>query len=329
MNKPLTRVEKIIAKLGIVAASKSGQRLWALCPFHKDRTPDNWFIRYTGPRKGQNWCFSCKGGGSLFDLVMHVHRCDFKKARAWLKDFGDDAPPPAANLIRLKVRSPVEVGFQLPAELIADPLEEWVSDARKYAVEDRGITPEQIARWRIGYAVDGRLGGRLIFVVRDARGVPAGYSARTFVDHDKRYLMPNESERSDLDVMFGEEFWPPLGQRGLVVLVEGAINGLAVERALAHASEPSSFAVMSGSHARPIHLLKVSTFKRVVILSDADVAGDGVAEEYAAALARHTAHERVRLGEGEDAQTIPLKRLARLLCPPNRKTRSSTPTLTR
>jgi DNA primase len=320
-ERQVTRVERVLGRLGIVIEERRGQRLWALCPYHKDRHAENWFIRHTGPRRGQHHCFACKAGGSLLELVEHVRRCDRDKARAWLKDFADDAAPPAAGRIRVEVSSPFAGGFELPAELIVEPFKKWVSGARSYA-KSRDITLAQVKKWRIGYAVEGRLAGRLIFVARDTDGVPSSYSARTFVDAKKRYLTPDSREGADLDVMFGEEHWPAPDERGkrpgFVVLVEGAINGLAVERALVAAGVEGYFAVMGGSHLRPIHAMKLASFERVLLLSDPDAAGDDVAELYDAALARHTAVERVRLPAGSDAQSVSLDELVSLLCPERR-----------
>lgn len=309
----LSRVERIIGRLGIVPDRKRGRRLWALCPFHRDRHAENWFIRHIGRRRGQHHCFSCKAGGSLLDLVMHVRRCSETKAQAWLDDFEDDAPPPPANRVRMNIRSPLASGFEVPPECIEEPFDEWVTPARDYA-RSRGITRAQVKRWRIGYAVFGKRGGRLMFIARDQDGVPGTYSARTFIGAEKRYLTPSEYENADLDVMFGEEHWPAaLEDRRLVVLVEGAINGLAVERALALAKIDGHFAVIGGSHLRPAHAMKLATFARVILLTDPDAAGDDVSEAYVSALARHVHVDRVRLPSKQDAQSLPRKALAELL----------------
>jgi len=123
-------------------------------------------------------------------------------------------------------------------------------------------------------------------------GKPASYMARTFCDEPKRYLYPRSEENPDLDVMFGEARWEP--DQTVVVVTEGAFDALAVERDYARAGGAVAVAALGGSIVRPMHAAKLSAFRRVVIFTDADAAGDASAAELTAYLARHTSITRVR-----------------------------------
>ena len=176
-------------------------------------------------------------------------------------------------------------------------LDEWVSQARDYALS-RDITPEQVERYGLGYAVFGNMAGRIILPSRDVEGRPRNYTARAFNGHHKRYLAADMRERPDTGTMFGEQFWPPPTTRRRVVALEGAINGLAVERACPELP----FAVIDGSEPRPAHFAKLATFPHVIILTDSDKAGDKASEILECGLGRHVLVTRARFPAGIDAQ---------------------------
>ncbi len=312
----MSRVVLILSKFGIETVRR-GKRLWAKCPYHDDKDP-SWFIRDEGERYGQHWCFSCEAGGSLTELVMHLKKLDYDDARAWIQDVigGEDEPekepaPPAASV---NVQSIQSKRFSLPRECIMDPFYEWVSPAKKY-IWSRGITEGQVARWNLGYAVDGRLRGRIIIPVWGSDGLPKSYTARSFGDHEKRYLFSQEEENHDLNVSFGEHLWSK-NKREIVIVTEGAIDSLTCERVFEHV-ELSGIAVdsLSGSHVRPMFIQKMSTFKGVIVMTDDDKAGNLAAEELKCGLTRYTHVVRVRLPQGKDATSLPPDELKSILWP--------------
>lgn len=244
---------------------------------------------------------------------MHVKKVDRDAARAWLKDLGEDPTPepePLPETVGLEYGALNSRRFQMPKEFIHEPLAQWVTPARKY-VESRGITAPQIAKWSLGYAVDGKLAGRIVIPTTTRLGQVCGYMARSFTNARKRYLYPAASERPNLDAMFGEFHWPAsTARRGhSVVVTEGALNALAVERAV-----PGAFlAALGGRHVRPMHMGKIASFGHVTILTDPDAAGDAVALELQSLLGRHSEVRRVRLPEDQDANDMDASELARRL----------------
>lgn len=307
MTEP-TRAERVCKRLGIEIEEVRGERAWAKCPFHEDAKP-SWMIRVGVRRHAQFYCFSCKnppkGEGTIAHLVMHVRGCTYEQAREWLAaDADEDAIPdedPALAVSIEMVGSPRM--FRLPLEMIRDPLPEWVTPARRYA-ERRGITPAQVSRWGIGYAVDGRLAGRIVLPVF-TRDRACSYMARDFTGDPSapRYFYPDgRRELPDLDGVFGEHLWPAPAFRETIVITEGALNALAVERAY---NFDIAVGALGGSDLRPMHAFKISSFKRAIVLTDPDDAGDKVATKLAQALARHAPNSvRVRLPEGMDANDM-------------------------
>ena len=306
-------IARVLGKLGIKVAGVRGDRAWSFCPFHRDEHPTNFFVRVAGERAGQWHCFACKGGGSLAELVERVRGCDRDQAREWVAALrqGDDVEGhvPEVEGVRIVVEPVGQRAFRLPREVVLRPLGAWSDTARRYA-ERRHLTARQVERWGLGYAVVGRLAGRLVIPVRYASGEAVSYMARSFAGHESKYYYPMEREHADLDCMFGEQHWPAHPKRHEVVLCEGALNALAVERAC-----PGRFvAALGGSDPRPIHVLKLAGFRRVVVLMDDDPAGEGAAGVLRDQLVRHVALSRVNLGAGRDADDVPAEELRDAVC---------------
>lgn len=299
----------LLRGLGIQARSMSGKwRARCMSGKHPDKHP-SWEIvdDPTSPQHGLHHCLSCKFGGTSVDLVCHVIGVTPIGAREWIRERAMARSLPSFKL--KVVVSPLRASlFRVPREVIFEPLHKWVTPVRRYA-ESRGLTAEQVSKWGVGYALEGRLNGRIVFPTRDEAGRVVNYSARSYIDHPQRYLTPKESENPDDGAVYGEQFWPQTGLRRTVVITEGAINMLAVERAMPQ----MPVGALSGSHVSLGQVLKVSTFKRVVILTDHDPAGDEAAAQLWYALARHVEFTRGYLPKGKDPQTVSPSRLIRAI----------------
>lgn len=306
----MNRIELVLQALRIHVVDTKGRRAWARCPFHDDHEP-SWFIRISGKRFGQNHCFSCKKGGTLTELVMHVRACGIRQAKKFIEEAGKGYEPPRAS-VRV-VRQPPILGrrrFKLPKEIEYGPMANWVDQAREYA-ESRGITEDEVERYRIGYVSYGRLIGRIVIPWLGEGGLVGGYSARSFIGDEPKYLTPDEKENPDRGIMVGEHLWPPPHKRTTetVVVTEGALNALAAERVL-----PGCYvAALGGSDVDPVHVVKLATFPRVVILTDSDPAGDVAADKLLKSLGRYIEAIRVRLPDGKDALDVGPKRLQKML----------------
>lgn len=246
----------------------------ARCPYHEERNP-SWRIRVTQHRYGQHHCWACKAGGTLEGLAMHVLKLSFEEARVWVGNREVVVEQPAPEEIGVRV-----VGgrrkFKLPDEVIFGRLDQWVTPARQY-MQSRSVSSWQVSKWRLGYAIDGRLAGRIVIPVWRNFDEPRNYMARDFTRNPKvpKYRYPSAEESPSFATLFGEQYWPAQHERDIVVIVEGALNALAVERL-----EEKRFAVVAlgGSSIQPIHALKVATFPHQIILTDNDPAGRKAAD---------------------------------------------------
>lgn len=308
------KVEHALERMKIAYEPKARSGwLWAPCPYHDDSNP-SWRIRITKHRYGQHFCYSCKSGGTLIDLVMHKRGLTFQGAKEWLSNL-EQIPVEPEELPETVTYEAVDnvgsthlaptfeaaLGFQVPREVSFGPLADWPTPAREYA-EGRGIAAEQVQRFSIGYAVWGRLSGRIVLMTwrLGKRQLIAGaYQARDFTEMaPKRYLFPSEKDRPNLDIMFGEHTWSE--NREVIVVTEGGLNALAVDRAVG-----CEVGALGSSFIRAAHMNKLSCFERVVILTDSDKAGDKAASDLREGLGRHTTLTRVRLPGKRDANQTP------------------------
>lgn len=302
-------IEVILEKLGL-QGEVTKDEFWSPCPFHNDKKP-SWSIKLRGQKRGLHKCFSCGSKGNLVSLVVHVRKCGDFEAAVWIAE--NDTP-------ELPKPAPMRVVFTRPAEPLGvrepppgvefAPLESWPDVPRTYA-ESRGLVGWQVARWGIGYAIEGRLAGRIVIPTRNERGW-VSYSARDFTGRAvRRYLYPPAGE-SDSSALFGEEHWPDPALRwtSKLVVLEGAIDALAVER---HSSSCFIAALGGGSSLRLEHARRIATFGKIVVMTDPDDAGDKMAKRIFAAVGRHSNVQRLRLTPGQDAASTPPEELTRWL----------------
>jgi hypothetical protein len=295
----VVNVERVLQRLGI-EAKRSGKEWVALCPNpeHKDRSP-SWRIRDEpgATKHGYHHCWPCGLKGTAIDLVQFLLKIEERKdAKAWIER---EASVEQKEVVGVEVKvKPPRLGFHLPPEVVVAPLDEWPETVRRY-LPLRGIEDWQVDRWGLGYAVEGRLRGRIVVISRDALGRPQRYTARSFADAEKRYLEPNPEEGANQNAMFGEQHWPAIGgsePRDTLFVVEGAVNGLALEAEL-----PGIYVgATAGSSMRPMYGTKLATWKRLCVMTDPDAAGDKLAREIADTGGRHAVVERLRLEEGFD-----------------------------
>lgn len=290
-----------------VQGQRRGQDWWASCPLQRhggaDSTP-SWRIHdEPGHEKhGLHVCYGCGGGGGPLSLVRDVLGLDDNsegstQAREWLSD--NAALPFGLPHFELEVK-PLRGTFKIPAGARFTPMDQWPEPARRY-LETRGVPVEQVDRWGIGYAVDGRLAGRVVIPVRAADGRLAAFVGRAFAGSLRRYDEADEKDGADLNVVFGEEHWPAPACRGMVHVCEGTFDGLAVERLL-----PGPIAALRGSQLRLAQIAKLSTFPSVVVVTDPDRAGEKAAGAIREALGRWCEVRRAVLPPLHDAAKLAL-----------------------
>ena len=124
---------------------KAGRNYKGLCPFHKEKTPS--FM--VSPDKQIAYCFGCHRGGDIFKFVEEVERLDFREALAWLArqaGVAITALPPEQRSEKEALK-----------ELHARAAQLWQGELARHEgaqqyLHQRGLTPDTIASFEIGYA---------------------------------------------------------------------------------------------------------------------------------------------------------------------------------
>lgn len=296
-------VESLLESLD-VAFERRGRELWARCPHpdHDDGSP-SWSIVADkhANNNGAHNCFSCGFGGGPLELVRAVLEVDREEAAEFLK--GAHRRPPALEA-QVEVK-PVVLGrgMTMPAGYRFRPLAEMPSLFREY-LGSREIDEGLVAVYRIGYATDGRLAGRVIFPMISRTGDVLSYTARAATGGLKRYKEPREEERASKSAVFGEHVWPSIEEARdwTLFLTEGCFDALTLAVALRSFPGLQRVAVgaLHGSQLMPGQAVKIATFGQVVAATDPDDAGDRIAATLAEALGRHSRVWRLRSPVGFD-----------------------------
>jgi DNA primase len=233
---PQSFIDELVARSDIVELigsrvplKKAGREFKACCPFHDEKNPSFW----VSPDKQFYHCFGCGAHGTSLGFLMNYDRLSFPEAveelatRAGLEvpkearpDDGRSRAEP--DLVALMARVAAHWAQLLPR----DPR------ARGY-VEGRGLTPETLAKFMIGYAAnswndvlrrfgqteaqrdalaagglvierdagqvrDGerhydRFRDRIMFPIRDARGRVIAFGGRVIDQGEPKYLNSPET----------------------------------------------------------------------------------------------------------------------------------------
>ena len=155
-----------------VRLKKSGQNFTGLCPFHSEKTPS--FAVH--PVKQIYHCFGCGAGGDVFKFVMEMDKITFPESvRAVAEKSGIAIP-------RAKERTPeerqqnqqrtslVELHREAAVFFVQQLNGTQEGRAAKAYLLDRGLDPEAMARFGIGFAPSG--GEALLRAFQDPQGDP-------------------------------------------------------------------------------------------------------------------------------------------------------------
>jgi DNA primase len=229
---PQSFIDELIARADIVevigsrvALKKAGREYKACCPFHNEKTASFW----VSPDKQFYHCFGCGAHGTALGFLMQYDQLPFPEAvedlagRLGLTVPHDGAPVRAA----VDDLAPLYALLERVAAFYAATLKSSAR-GRGYA-ESRGLQPEIIERFQIGYAPDSwdelmrQFGGnaeqrrqlaaagliierssgsegfydrfrdRLMFPIRDSRGRVIGFGGRIIDQGEPKYLNSPET----------------------------------------------------------------------------------------------------------------------------------------
>ncbi|MCE9590779.1 MAG: toprim domain-containing protein [Planctomycetes bacterium] len=159
-----------------VAIKPKGKEYLGLCPFHDDKNPSLHVV----PLKQIYICFSCGAKGDAFAFMMNYHKMTFPEALKHLAERAGikleehrrkSGPPQEGPTDRQRVAAANAQGVEFFRALYRHP--EHGQTARAY-VAKRGISPEMLEAFQIGYAPD-RWDG-LVTMVREKNWDAKGFT---------------------------------------------------------------------------------------------------------------------------------------------------------
>ena len=281
-----------------VPLKRTGKAWGGLCPFHRDTKPSF----YVWPERGYYRCFGCGAGGDIVSFMMAYHHMDFVEAvRELARRYGVEVK--ASGGPRRKTKPLLEAN-RAAEEFFRHSLKRTPA-ALDYLAE-RGFSQQSIDDWRLGYAPSGDallkfmrrkgigeqvlleaglfikrddrllplLRERIVFPIRDGRGVLVGFGGRAIGEAHPKYINTPETPLfKKSEILFGLDRLKRQ-KEGCVVVTEGYTDVIA-----AHQAGLTNFVGVLGTafgeaHAR---LLRRHT-EEVVLLFDADTAGRRAAD---------------------------------------------------
>ncbi len=257
-------LEDVIGKR--VRLARRGRELIGLCPFHNEKTPS-----FTvSPEKAFYHCFGCGAHGDVIGFVMRDEGLGFPEAverlagQAGIPVPRESPEAQARNRERRSLFEVTEAACVWFQRRLGAP---EGAAARRY-LEGRGVTPDMVEAFRLGFAParrDGlkgalaqqgiaetlqlaagllvepegqgapydRFRGRIMFPIGDRRGRVIGFGGRAMGDAQPKYLnSPETSLFHKSIVLYGVAHAAPAVRKGArLVAVEGYMDVIALHQA--------------------------------------------------------------------------------------------------
>ena len=307
----IKRTADIVDVIGqFVQLKKAGKNFMGLCPFHAEKDPS-----FTVSQERQMFhCFGCKKGGDLFAFWMAYHNFTFPEA---LKDLaerynviisGDFSPSEEKRKSDLReslfrINDMAAFFFQRVME------HEGAGKTARDYFQNRGISKEIIAKFRLGYAPDkwdglirhlksknidlghavqagliipkkngghyDRFRGRVMFPISNLREKIIGFGGRVLDDGMPKYLNTPETPIFHKgEVPYGlDGSFKSIREKGHAIIVEGYMDLLALKQKGLDEVVATLGTAMTGDHIR-----KIKGYAReAVVVFDSDEAGKSAA----------------------------------------------------
>jgi len=286
---------------------KSGRSYKALCPFHSEKNP-SFFVF---PDR-QSWhCFgACGIGGDIFSFIMKKEGVDFAQALHLLADKAGVslvAPAPPGKQTQNKEKEKLFELNEAAAEYYHHLLlNASVGKIARNYVSKRGLSPETIENFQLGFAPEGwdtlkqylkgkeygeagllasgllveredkntydRFRNRLMFPIRNIQGKVIGFGGRALDDSLPKYLNSPQTQVFDKSSsLYGiDRAKAAIRQKDQAVIVEGYMDVL-----MAHQHGYYNVVASMGTAMtdKQLSILKNLT-KNLIIALDADTAGE-------------------------------------------------------
>ncbi len=299
-----SRIDIIDLISGYVQLKRTGQNWKGLCPFHAEKTPS-----FTVSQAKQMFhCFGCSTGGDIFAFVMKHEHLSFQEALALLARKAGVTLPDAGNFRKTsardeKVRSILHEARDYFSAQLAK------SDKAAAYIKVRGIAPEVIGSFGIGYAPDGwqnllrhlrskgyqdpeiieaglavagnkgaydMFRNRVIFPITNMSGTVVAFGGRAFDDATPKYLnSPETAVFRKSETLFGlYHAKEQIRHDNTVLIAEGYMDVV-----VSHQYGFRNVVAPLGTSLTAAHIRKLRTLtEKAVLVFDGDTAGKAAAK---------------------------------------------------
>ena len=301
--KDAARIEEVVGQY--VQLVQKGKNLLGLCPFHADTSPS-----FTvSPEKGIFYCFGCGAGGNVISFMMQHQRLSFPEAAQELaRRYGiplsfKELGPEGSQQTRKRTLA-YEIN-QVAASFYEATLNSAAGKPGRDYLAKRGLTPEVIKAFHLGYAVEewdslrrhlqarglsleaaqeagllmprtsggfyDRFRDRIIFPIFDRQSRVIAFGGRIIGKGEPKYLNSPESQLySKGRSLYGQpQAADALRLTGVALVVEGYLDLISLQsRGIANVLATLGTALTR----EQVRLLK-SLADKVVLVYDGDAAG--------------------------------------------------------
>ncbi len=195
-----------------VKLTRRGREFAGLCPFHHEKTPSFYVVE----DKSFFHCFGCGAHGDAIGFVMRADNLDFIEAVEKLAGEAGLTVPQATPQERERAQRQKTLLEAMEAAAAFYEALLWApagSRAREY-LQGRGLDPETIRRFRLGFAPDERLALR--------RGLATDFTDALLIEAG---LLRRAEDREPFDYFRGRILFPIGDRTGRVIAFGGRVLG--------------------------------------------------------------------------------------------------------
>lgn len=314
-------IVKVVGEYVRLKRVGSTGRYLGLCPFHQEKTPS---FNVNQSRQFYK-CFGCGAGGDVFKFVMEIEGLTFPEV---LKDLAESTGIPMPKRSEFssaesRLRAALYDLHALAADLFRDNLRAPQGAAARAYLESRGVSPEMIATFGLGYSepspqslarrlsekgftreqmdasgiVRDLFGNRLIFPIHDERGKVIAFGARAL--HKEQMAKYVNSPETPIyrksSVLYNlHRAKDAMSKQNRVVLVEGYMDVIG-----AYTAGVTGVVASCGTALTPQQVDAMSRRAETAVINfDPDSAGANAAEKAIQLLLDRGMHVRVLTLEG-------------------------------
>jgi len=327
------RIDLVELVSDYVRLERAGRNFKGLCPFHTEKTPSF----HVSPALNRFHCFGCGASGDAFEFLMRIEGLSFREAMRRLAEragieLREETLPQESPDERDRLRRLVYAANFFYRQCLRR-----APHAQHYLAQ-RGLTPETIEAFELGYAPDGwdhllrflqrhnfsledaeragllkarddgsgyydRFRNRITFPIHDASGRVVAFGARTMGDEEPKYLNSPETPLFEKrNTLYGWHL-----ARGAILrqkaalIVEGYLDLIMLHQYGFTHSVATLGTAFTDEHAARLKRLA----ERVYLMFDSDAAGVRAALRAGEALAQAGIPTLVvRLPEGDDPDSL-------------------------